>query len=136
MVRAATPTPSGVFDALEPSGEEPLAFNIWLDAVLRIKREGLGPRPPTDRVGIRHCSCSCWATYSSFREPIMAQVPQEPPSYRVFYLDAAGKIKKSKPLDDCANDEEAIEKARGLVDERRLELFDGCRLVIAFPAKR
>lgn len=61
--------------------------------------------------------------------------PQEPREYRVFYLDAEGKIKKSKALDNCANDEEAIEKARHLVDDRRLELFESCRLVIAFPAK-
>ncbi len=66
----------------------------------------------------------------------MATKPQEPASYRIFYLDASGKIQKSKPLEDCANDEEAIEKARGLVDDRRLELFEGCRLVIAFQAKQ
>ncbi len=65
----------------------------------------------------------------------MATKPQEPPSYRIFYLDADGKIKKSKLLADCADDEAAIEKTRALTDDRRLELFDGCRLVIAFPAK-
>ncbi|MGB8277645.1 MAG: hypothetical protein WCF20_06920 [Methylovirgula sp.] len=66
----------------------------------------------------------------------MATKPQERPSYRIFYLDASAKIRKSKALEDCANDEEAIEKARGLVDDRRLELVDGCRLVIAFPARQ
>jgi hypothetical protein len=59
----------------------------------------------------------------------------EPPNYSVFYLDAEGKIKKSKPLKDCATDAEAIAKAQTLKDDRRLELFDGCRLVVALPAK-
>jgi hypothetical protein len=55
--------------------------------------------------------------------------PAEPASYKVFFLDAQGRIKKSKAL-ACASDNEAIELARGLVDGRKLELFDGCRLVL------
>lgn len=65
----------------------------------------------------------------------MVKDVQEPPNYSVFFLDAEGKIKKSKPLKDCASDDEAIAKAQTLKDDRRLELFDGCRLVMAFPAK-
>lgn len=69
----------------------------------------------------------------------MARKPQEtfrePPDYRLFYLDGDGKIKGSKPLADCADDEAAIAKALSLAEERRLELYDGCRLVIAIPPK-
>jgi lactam utilization protein B len=69
------------------------------------------------------------------REPIMAQKFEEPPAYRVYFLDGEDKIKKSRPVADCATDEEAIEKVRALTDERKLQLYDGCRLVITLPAK-
>jgi hypothetical protein len=65
----------------------------------------------------------------------MATQMQDPPNYSVFYYDAEGKIKKSKRLRECTNDADAIATARTLTDERRLELFDGCRRVIVFPAK-
>jgi hypothetical protein len=65
----------------------------------------------------------------------MATQLQEPPKYSVFYLDADGKIKKSKRLRECTTDDEAIKTALSLKDDRRLNLFDGCRLVMAFPAK-
>jgi len=55
--------------------------------------------------------------------------PAEPSSYRLFFLDAEGRIKKSKAL-SCANDSEASDRARQLADGRTLELFDGCRLVL------
>jgi hypothetical protein len=59
--------------------------------------------------------------------------PAEPSSYRLFFLDAEGRIKKSKAL-ACANDEEAIDRLRELTDGRTLELYDGCRLVLKVPA--
>lgn len=59
--------------------------------------------------------------------------PAEPASYRLFFLDDQGRIKKSKEL-DCADDEAAIAEARRLADGRTLELFDGCRLVLRLPA--
>jgi hypothetical protein len=55
--------------------------------------------------------------------------PAEPSSYRLFFLDGQGRIKKSRSL-ACANDEEAIKQAHGLADGRTLELYDGCRLVL------
>jgi hypothetical protein len=55
--------------------------------------------------------------------------PAEPASYRIFFLDAQGKIQKSKAL-RCTDDETATAEARRLADERTLELYDGCRLVV------
>lgn len=55
--------------------------------------------------------------------------PAEPSSYRLFFLDEQGRIKKSKAL-DCADDGAAIDRAHGLADGRTLELYDGCRLVL------
>ncbi len=55
--------------------------------------------------------------------------PAEPASYRLFFLDEQGRIKKSRSL-ECAHDEEAIKLAHGLADGRTLELYDGCRLVL------
>ncbi len=57
--------------------------------------------------------------------------PAEPASYRLFFLDGEGKIKKSRSL-DCADDETAMAQARRLADGRTLELYDGCRLVLKF----
>jgi hypothetical protein len=59
--------------------------------------------------------------------------PAEPASYKVFFLDEAGKIKKSKAL-RCADDEAAIAEAHRLADGRTLELYDGCRLVVRLPS--
>jgi hypothetical protein len=55
--------------------------------------------------------------------------PSESASYRLFFLDEQGKIKKSKAL-DCASDEDAIEEAHRRADGRTLELYEGCRLVL------
>ncbi|WP_245270577.1 hypothetical protein [Beijerinckia mobilis] len=66
---------------------------------------------------------------------MMSDCPSEGPDYRAFFLDEAGKIKKSKVLKTCQNDTEALALAESLHDGRRLELFDGCRLVAALPAR-
>ena len=55
--------------------------------------------------------------------------PAEPSSYRLFFLDENGRIKKSRAL-ECANDEAAIDRTHQLADGRTLELYDGCRLVL------
>lgn len=55
--------------------------------------------------------------------------PAESASYRLFFLDDQGRIKKSRAL-ACADDDAAIAEARGLGDGRTLELYDGCRLVL------
>ncbi|ACB96998.1 hypothetical protein [Beijerinckia indica] len=65
----------------------------------------------------------------------MSDCPSEGPDYRAFFLDEAGKIKKSKVLKACQTDAEAIAAAETLHDGRRLEVFDGCRLVAALPER-
>jgi hypothetical protein len=55
--------------------------------------------------------------------------PAEPASYRIFFLDDQGKIKKSKSL-SCRDDHAAIAEARRLAAGRVVELYDGCRLVV------
>ncbi len=64
----------------------------------------------------------------------MSDCTPDGPEYKVFFLDEQGKIKKSKDLKAVSTDEEAIAKARELLDGRTLELFEGCRLVQAFPS--
>jgi hypothetical protein len=58
--------------------------------------------------------------------------PAEPASYKVFFLDDEGRIKKTKAL-RCADDAAAIAEAQRLADGRTLEVFDGCRLVVRLP---
>jgi len=65
----------------------------------------------------------------------MSDCPTEGPSYRVFFMDDQGRIKKSKALKTCTSDQEATLEAERLVDGRRLELYDGCRLVLSIPGK-
>ena len=64
----------------------------------------------------------------------MSDCTPDGPEYKVFFLDEQGKIKKAKELKAIANDEEAIAKARTLLDGRRLELFEGCRFVLGFSS--
>lgn len=64
----------------------------------------------------------------------MSDCTPDAPEYKVFFLDDQGKIKKAKDLKAIASDEDAISQARTLLDGRRLELFEGCRFVLAFSA--
>lgn len=59
--------------------------------------------------------------------------PAEPASYRLFFLDENGRIETSKAL-DCGSDEDAVAEAHRRADGRKLELFDGCRLVVRIDA--
>ena len=59
-----------------------------------------------------------------------ADCPAEPAAYRLFFLDEQGRISKSKKLESCQNDEDAVTQARCWADGRTLELYDGCRLVL------
>jgi hypothetical protein len=59
----------------------------------------------------------------------MSDCPSEEPSYRVFFLDEQGRIKKSKALKTII-EADAIDAAQTMADGRKLELYDGCRLVL------
>jgi hypothetical protein len=47
--------------------------------------------------------------------------------YRVFVLRPDGHIVDARILDGCASDEEAIERAREMLDEHDLEVWDRTR---------
>jgi hypothetical protein len=51
------------------------------------------------------------------------------PEYRAYTVDHDGHFNGIEPL-TCADDAEAIEKAKQLVDGRDVELWKGARLVI------
>jgi hypothetical protein len=54
--------------------------------------------------------------------------------YRIYQVGIDGHFIGYEPL-ICANDAEAIAKARRLVDRHAVELWSGPRLVIRFESK-
>jgi hypothetical protein len=56
------------------------------------------------------------------------------PEYRLYTLGDDGHLTRLEPL-ICANDEEAIAKAKNLAQRRDVELWSGSRLVKSMPAK-
>jgi hypothetical protein len=54
--------------------------------------------------------------------------------YRAYVIGEDGHFFKAFPL-DCANDGEAIEKAKSLVESHNVELWDHARKVASFKAK-
>jgi hypothetical protein len=63
----------------------------------------------------------------------MSDCPIEEPAFRVFFLDEQGRIKKSKALKTMV-ESDAVVEAQNLADGRKLELYDGCRLVLTIEA--
>jgi hypothetical protein len=55
------------------------------------------------------------------------------PKYSVFILDPTHYITQTPQSVECANDEEAIQKARQFIDGRDIELWEKARLVARFP---
>jgi hypothetical protein len=53
--------------------------------------------------------------------------------YRVFMLDYDAHFSGPARIIHCADDAEAVEKTRQLMDGKDLELWDGGRLVARFP---
>jgi hypothetical protein len=56
------------------------------------------------------------------------------PEYRAYIVDADGHFQGFEPL-VCADDSEAIENAKSLVDGCDIELWNGPRLVIRLSRK-
>jgi|SRR5665213_1729332 len=54
--------------------------------------------------------------------------------YRAYTIGMAGRIIGYEPL-VCGNDEEAIEKATGLVSKHDIELWSGERLVVRLSSR-
>ena len=58
------------------------------------------------------------------------------PDYRVYFLNPDGHISRPSEIIECADDQEATQKARQLVDGHDFELWQGRRRIILLPHKR
>ncbi len=55
------------------------------------------------------------------------------PTYRLYFLDTDAHISRPPEAFECADDQEAVQKARQLIDGKDLELWDGPRRVAFIP---
>lgn len=56
-------------------------------------------------------------------------------NYRAYIVGLDGHVLKCVEL-DCATDSAALEQARGLVDDRDVEIWNGSRFVAKLDRKR
>jgi hypothetical protein len=56
-------------------------------------------------------------------------------SYRLYFVDREGHISRPPEVIDCADDEEAAEKAKQFVDGQDVEVWDHDRLIVKYPRK-
>ena len=54
------------------------------------------------------------------------------PFYRVYFIDRADHRSRLPEVVECANDQEAVEKARQFVEGQDVELWDGPRFIARF----
>jgi hypothetical protein len=52
--------------------------------------------------------------------------------YRVFFLESDAYITQPPQIIECADDQEAIEKAKQFIDGRDIELWEKSRCVVRF----
>jgi predicted dinucleotide-binding enzyme len=57
------------------------------------------------------------------------------PAYRVYFIDRAGHVSRPPQIVECADDQEAAQKAKQLVDGQDVEVWDGPRFVIGLKSK-
>ena len=57
------------------------------------------------------------------------------PLYRVYTLSKSDHIERRPSIVTCANDQEAIERAKSLMDGHDIELWDGVRFVTRVKAE-
>jgi hypothetical protein len=55
------------------------------------------------------------------------------PEYRVFFLDPNTYITQPPEIIECADDQEAIQKAKQFIDGRDIELWEKARFIARFP---
>jgi hypothetical protein len=55
------------------------------------------------------------------------------PVYRLYFIDRTNHISRPPEMVECADDQEAIQKAKQFVDGHDVELWDGPRLVVRLP---
>jgi hypothetical protein len=56
-------------------------------------------------------------------------------AYRVYFVDREGHISRPPKVIECANDQEAAEKARQFVDGQDIEVWDHDRIIVKYPHK-
>jgi hypothetical protein len=54
------------------------------------------------------------------------------PFYHVYFIDRADHPSRLPEVVECANDQEAMQKARQFVDGQDVELWDGPRFIARF----
>lgn len=57
------------------------------------------------------------------------------PTYRIYFFDEGAQSSKPPTILECANNEEAIRKARDYVEGEDLELWRDGTLIANFPRK-
>jgi hypothetical protein len=57
------------------------------------------------------------------------------PAYRVYFIDADGRIYQAPQILECADDREATERARQYIDGKDIQVWERDRLVAKFPPK-
>jgi hypothetical protein len=55
-------------------------------------------------------------------------------AYRVYFVDDTGHVAGPPKIVECADDNEALQKAKQLIDGKDLEVWEGPRLIARFPA--
>jgi hypothetical protein len=58
------------------------------------------------------------------------------PDYRLYPVDETGHIAGPPHVETCTSDEEAIAKAKSLVDGHDLEIWDRARMVAKIASER
>ena len=57
------------------------------------------------------------------------------PMYRVYFMDPQGHISRPPEVIECADDKEAADKARQLIDGLDIEVWDQGRLIVKYSHK-
>lgn len=57
------------------------------------------------------------------------------PEYRVYFIEADGRIYQPPQIIKCADDQDATEKARQFIDGKDVQVWQMSRLVAKFPRK-
>ncbi len=57
------------------------------------------------------------------------------PKYRVYFVDRTKHFSRPPEIVECDDDQEAIQKAKQLLDGLDVELWDGPRMVVRFASQ-
>jgi hypothetical protein len=59
--------------------------------------------------------------------------PTAMPTYGVYFIDRENHISRPPEVIECADDQEATDKALGFIDGRDVEVWEANRLVVRLP---